>query len=179
MESSHDNPCFVNQDMREESQTELLLDVIGDNEPVTVRLDQLTGNNPITIITEQPKEEEYIQQNQISNKFSIKSEEFDVDDFLSSEMDEPSCPTSPESQPSSPSSSETSTDFDELIKLCTNDETSLVGDTANNGFDAIKNSFIDDEFFMSCDRETIENNACDIVDIDDPFSELFPSLLSV
>jgi len=42
-------------------------------------------------------------------------------------------------------------------------------------------SFIDDEFLLSsCASNDDElNNTCNITDVDDPFSELFPTLLSV
>lgn len=162
--------------MQDEPQTELLLDVIGDEEPICVRLDQLKSEA-------ESNNEEEVTDDEIETKtkpnptINIKCEEFDVDDFLSNQVDEPSCPTSPESQPSSPLKSEISHDFNDIIKLCTDNDTSMVGNSTHHGSNV--NEFIDDEFILSCGSDPINTASCNMVEMDDPFSELFPSLISV
>lgn len=159
------------------SQTELLLDVIGDEEPICVRLDQIKSEPESDTEFQETIESDTETKTHLNQTVHIKCEEFDVDEFLSSQMDEPSCPTSPESQPASPIKSEISNDFNDSIELCTNNDTSMVGNSTNNGSHV--NEFIDDEFILSCGPETINNSGCNMVDMDDPFSELFPSLISV
>lgn len=158
-------------------QTELLLDVIGDEEPICVRLDQIKSEPESDTEFQETIESDTETKTDLNQTDRIKCEEFDVDEFLSSQMDEPSCPTSPESQPASPIKREISNDFNDIIELCANNDTSMVGNSTNNGSHV--NEFIDDEFILSCGPETINNSSCNMVDMDDPFSELFPSLISV
>ena len=116
-----------------------------------------------------------------SSTSTIKYEEFDVDEFLSNENDEIVCPSSPDSEPVSPAN-ESIIEIDNSFKLCSSDqiESSLVGDSTTDGSRMISvDNFIDDEFLLSSCTANDLNNACNITDVDDPFSELFPSLLSV
>ena len=107
---------------------------------------------------------------------SIKCEEFDADDLLSDHSNEIICPASPDSQPSSPSSSDVSTDCIKIGDLCDEPELSLVGDSTYHGY-RIGNE-LNAEEFLSCGSNDIIN-MCNINSLDDPFSELFPSLISV
>lgn len=115
-----------------------------------------------------------------STSSTIECEEFDVDEFLSNENDDIICPSSPDSEPVSPAN-ESVIEIDNSFQLC-NDQTktSVVGNTATNGRRMTNvDNFIDDEFLLSSCTTNDLNNACNITDVDDPFSELFPSLLSV
>lgn len=115
-----------------------------------------------------------------STTTTIKCEEFDVDEFLSNENDEIVCPSSPDSEPVSPAN-ESIIEIDNSYQLC-NDQTktSMVGNTTTNGRRMTNvDNFIDDEFLLSSCGTNEMNNECNITDVDDPFSELFPSLLSV
>jgi len=166
--------------MRDESQTELLLDILGDEEPIRVPKQQISNQSSNQTsryrveVHISNKAEECSRDSEIT---AIKQEEFDVDDFLSNENDEYICPSSPESEPSSPYSSDG--DIDDIVKLCCETETSLVGDTTFNGCGIKRSSqFIDEEFLLSCESADL-STASSIVDMDDPFSDLFPSLLSV
>lgn len=112
---------------------------------------------------------------------NIKCEEFDVDEFLSNENNDFACPSSPDSEPVSPSNP-TIVEIDSSFKMHnTATESSVVGKPTNDGYRMIPDGdFIDDEFLLSsCVVNNELNNACDITDVDDPFSDLFPSLLSV
>ena len=147
----------------------LLLDVVGNEEPVrvttTVRKSSNQTTRPAITSTIKPDDPHP----------NIKFEEFDVDEFLSNDIDEATCPSSPESQSSSPSSSENDSDLDEILKLCTNN--GMVGETTYDGY-GIDDKFMGDEFLLSCATE-LPNTPCAITSMNDPFSELFPSLLSV
>lgn len=152
-----------------------MLDVLGDEEPI--RIQKTVPAKTVGAGT--PCETTRYSMEAISARStcngSIKQEEFDVDEFLSHENDEVICPSSPESAPASPESSTGSMDLNDIVKMCTKAEGSLVGDTALDGC-GINEPFIDDEFLLSCNPGTV---LCNIVDNDDPFSDLFPSLLSV
>ena len=111
----------------------------------------------------------------------IKCEEFDVDEFLSNEDNDFACPSSPDSEPVSPSNP-TIIEIDSSFKMqSATAESGVVGKPTNDGYRMIQDgNFIDDEFLLSsCAANNELNNACNITDVDDPFSELFPSLLSV
>lgn len=117
-----------------------------------------------------------------NNNNDIKCEEFDVDEFLSNENNDFACPSSPDSEPVSPSNP-TIVEIDSSFKMYNaTTESGVVEKPTNEGYRMIQQAgnFIDDEFLLSsCAANDELNNACDITDVDDPFSELFPSLLSV
>jgi len=126
---------------------------------------------------------------------TVKREEFDTGDLLVTEQPGNEvasqhcneivvCPASPDSQPASPSSSSSdansssiSTDYVQITTdLCeqAEREVSLVGNPSYDGY-GLNVDGDDDDQFLSCsssDMITMNN-------LDDPFSELFPSLISV
>jgi len=61
--------------------------------------------------------------------------------------------------------------------MCHEAELSLVGDPSYDGYSAV-GDLTNDEFLSACDTNDIIN-MCTINSIDDPFSDLFPSLISV
>jgi len=116
----------------------------------------------------------------IIRESTVKCEEFDVDEFLSNETNDIACPSSPDSEPVSPSNATIIEINSSLTVHSSKTESSLVGKPANNGYRMMSNNFIDDEFLLSsCADDDELNNECNITDVDDPFSELFPTLLSV
>lgn len=179
VESHYAYSSSLNQDMREESQTELLLDVLGDEEPIRVPKQHIyassneTAGHRVEIIEDSSSADHTVPT--IKN---IKQEEFDVDDFLSYDSNEIVCPSSPESQPSSPGSSDGYVDIEDLVHMCcSKTKASVVGDSTFDGHGITSNQFIDDEFLLSCESNLNSSNS--MVDMYDPFSDLFPSLLSV
>lgn len=178
VEYPNDNSCFNDHDVQDESQTELFLDVIGDNEPIKMEESQISeaSNTTGQVFVENKPISPYAT---IIRETDIKCEEFDVDEFLSNETNDIICPSSPDSEPVSPSNS-TVIEIDSSFKMhSTKTESSVVGETADDGYRMTAGNFIDDEFLLSSCATSDLNNTCDITDVDDPFSELFPSLLSV
>jgi hypothetical protein len=181
VEYSDDNSCFDDHDVQDESQAELFLDIIGDDEPVKMEESEIREapcsprqvfieNKPIcqSPITTTGKE-----------SYDIKCEEFDVDEFLSNETNDIICPSSPDSEPVSPASA-TIIEIDSSFQSDhAKTESGMVGETTTDGYRVMTGDFIDDEFLLSSCATNDLNNACNITDVDDPFSELFPSLLSV
>jgi len=179
VEYPDDISCFDDHDVQDESQTELFLDIVGDDEPVKMEESQIceasnsarhnfVENRPISPST-----------TTLNRDTDVKCEEFDVDEFLSNENDDIICPSSPDSEPVSPSNA-TIIEIDNSFQMqSATTESSVVGKPAHDGYRIMTGDFIDDEFLLSSCATSDLNNACNITDVDDPFSELFPSLLSV
>jgi len=182
VEYPDDISCFDDHDVQDESQTELFLDIVGDDEPVKMEESQISETDKTTrqVFAEIEPISPYSQFRGQSDD-DVKCEEFDVDEFLSNENNDFACPSSPDSEPVSPSNP-TIIEIDSSFKMQnTTAESSVVGKPTNDGYRMIQEGdFIDDEFLLSsCAVNNELNNACDITDVDDPFSDLFPSLLSV
>lgn len=177
MEYSTDNSCFDDHDLEDESQTELFLDIVGDNEPIKMEESHICeANNPTGQVFIENKP---ISPSATIRESNIKCEEFDVDEFLSNETNDIICPSSPDSEPVSPSNA-TVVEIDSSFNLHgVKTENSMVGKSSDNGYRMMTGDFIDDEFLLSSCANNELNNACNITDVDDPFSDLFPSLLSV
>lgn len=178
VEYPDDDSCFDEHDVQDESQTELFLDIVGDNEPVKMEESQIceTSNTTGQVFIENKP---ISPSTTIHRETDIKCEEFDVDEFLSNETDDIICPSSPDSEPVSPSNAVVIEIDNSFQMQNTTTESSMVGKSANNGYRIMSGDFIDDEFLLSSCTTTDLNNTCNITDVDDPFSELFPSLLSV
>jgi len=184
VEYPDDDSCFDDHGVQDESQAELFLDIVGDNEPVKMEESKISeASNPTryTIIENKPISHCPTIRGQNDNNNEIKCEEFDVDEFLSNETNDFACPSSPDSEPVSPSDS-TIVEIDSSFQMHNaTAESSVVGKPADDGYGMIQGgSFIDDEFLLSsCATNDELNDECNITDVDDPFSELFPTLLSV